>query len=233
MEQNYKVIKLKSGEELIAEVFSSIDGKVTLSRPMVFKTVIISDPMGVPKEGIVLKNWLAFGTQTETTIPEDFIATTLEPTQDVVSYYNSEKDKENGSYKQAELNKTDNPVEVKEISDYEDMISDMFKTIFKDLEQLDEPIKKKPKKKKEQIEQVIHMSMVFKPEVLAHMIKQGMIDPREIMDMIDHFNLDKKPKRKTRESINEDKFTGDQKERKDFGNKWTDWNPDPKSDDYK
>lgn len=235
MKENYRVIKLKSGEELIAEVSTPVDGKVTLLKPMVFKTIVVSDPMGMPKEGIVLKNWLAFGNQTETTIPEDFIATTLEPTQDVVSYYISEKDKNGNVYEKTKVEDSPTNSEPKDIADYENMISDMFKTIFKDLEDVtDEPqIKKSKRKSKKDIDHIIHMNMMFKPEALAHMINEGMIDPREIMDMIEHFGLNnKKPKKKLRESINEQKYTGEQKDRKDFGNKWTDWNPDPNSDDY-
>ena len=136
MEQIYKVIKLRSGEELIAEIASSENDKVTLLKPMVFKSIVLPDPMGMPKEGIVLKNWLAFGNQTETTIPSDFIATILEPTQDVVSYYLSEKERQ-GGYEKTPLDEFTNQIKPKitpeqdmTAADYEDMISDMFDTIF-------------------------------------------------------------------------------------------------------
>ena len=158
MSQEYKVIKLKSGEELIAEVSDTDSDKVKLTKPMVFKTIIISDPTnGYPKEGIVLKNWLAFGNQTETTIPSDFIATILEPTNDVITYYLSEKDREDGTYtktpiedltKQIQPKLTDD--QIKKVEDYENMISDMFETIFGEMEaeeNLPAP-PKNPKKKK-------------------------------------------------------------------------------------
>jgi hypothetical protein len=246
MSQEYKVIKLKSGEELIAEVSDTDSDKVKLTKPMVFKTIIISDPTnGYPKEGIVLKNWLAFGNQTETTIPSDFIATILEPTNDVITYYLSEKDREDGTYtktpiedltKQIQPKLTDD--QIKKVEDYENMISDMFETIFGEMEaeeNLPAPPKNPKKKRKNNKDHIIHMNMVFSPEALAHMINEGMIDPRDIMDMIKHFNLDKKKSKKNRirESINDKKFTGNETKREDFGNKWTDWNPDPDSNDYK
>lgn len=237
MTENYKVIKLRSGEELIAQIMGSEEGKVTLLRPMIFKTVIIQDPTGLPREGIVLKNWLAFGDQKETTIPSDFIATTLEPTKDVVTYYLAEKDRDDVTYEKTPVEQFANQKKEIEkpanVEDYENMLSELFGQIFNDLEQ-DKTDQPKKKRKKEKKEDIIHMSMVFSPQVLAHMINEGLIDPRDIMDMIRHFNLDKPKKRKNnRESINDQKFTGEQKDRKDFGNKWTDWNPDPKSDDYK
>jgi hypothetical protein len=235
MTENYKVIKLRSGEELIAQIVASDEGKVTLFRPMVFKTIVMQDPMGIPREGIVLKNWLAFGNQKETTIPSDFIATTLEPTNDVMSYYLAEKERDDVSYQKTpmeEFSKEQKKQKKENTEDIEDMLSELFGSIFGEAEEDKGKSKKRKSKDKENI---IHMSMVFSPEALAHMINEGMIDPRDIMDMIRHFELDK-PKRKkknNRESINDKKFTGDQKERKDFGNKWTDWNPDPNADDYK
>jgi len=239
MEQIYKVIKLRSGEELIAEIASSENDKVTLLKPMVFKSIVLPDPMGMPKEGIVLKNWLAFGNQTETTIPSDFIATILEPTQDVVSYYLAEKEKQ-GGYEKTPLDEFTNQIKPKitpeqdmSAADYEDMISEMFDTIFNGMTEPKKNDSKPGKKKKKAKEEVIHMSMVFSPQALAFMINEGMIDPRDIMDMIKHFNLDKpKKKKNNRESINDQKYTGEQKDREDFGNKWTDWNPDPSSDEY-
>ena len=239
MSQEYKVIKLKSGEELIAEVADSNSEKIKLIKPMIFKTMFVSDQNGNPKEGVFLKNWLAFGSQTETTIPSDFIATMLEPTTEVMTYYISEKEKQDIGYTKSPIpeqkqEKTNSP---KNIQEYEKMIEDMFENIFEDLD-LDQKLTEinKKSKKMPKAEHIIHMNMMFSPEALAHMINEGMIDPREIMDMIEHFNLPKKSKRKrknNKESINDKKYTGDEKERKDFGNKWTDWNPDPNADDYK
>ena len=44
MTQIFRVIKLRSGEELIAEIAGSENGKVTLSKPMIFKTISIPEP---------------------------------------------------------------------------------------------------------------------------------------------------------------------------------------------
>jgi len=249
MSEIYKVIKLRSGEELIAEVAESENGKMTLNRPMIFKSVVLPDQYGNPKEGIILKNWLAFGNEHKTTIPVDFVATILEPANDVVRYYLIEKTRQETGFENKSLQEFTNdsltPPEMdnkqkKSIAEYEEMISDMFDSIFRDIEE--EEIKpKKPKnqksKNKPSQEQIIHMSMVFPPQVLAHMINEGMIDPREIMDMINYFDLgsnkNKKKRKNKRESINDQKFTGNESDRKDFGNKWTDWNPDPDSDEYK
>ena len=46
MTQIFRVIKLRSGEELIAEIAGSENGKVTLSKPMIFKTINLT-PLGI------------------------------------------------------------------------------------------------------------------------------------------------------------------------------------------
>jgi hypothetical protein len=243
MTQIFRVIKLRSGEELIAEIAGSENGKVTLSKPMIFKTISIPDSYGNIKEGVILKNWLSFGKQSETTIPTDFIATTLEPTPDVMSYYLAEQDRENlPMYEKTPLADLVNPKVTDDqdlnAAEYENMIQDMFENLFNEVEKTKLPKTPKPNKRKpksKEMENVIHMSLVFSPQVLANMINDGLIDPRDIMDMINHFNLSqskKKKKRKTGESINEHRYTGDEKDRDGFGNKWTDWNPDPLSDEY-
>jgi len=245
MSQSYKIIKLKSGEELIATVSQTDGGNFLLDKPMVFKTVMISDHTGLPREGIVLKNWLLFGTETQTTIPSDFIATMLEPTRDVVSHYLLQKEMQIDSVFETKELENFAPKQKKtppSPEEYENMISDMFASIFEDLDLEEEAkSKRRPKNKSNKNDMnkdhIIHMNMVFGPEVLAFMINEGLIDPRDIMEMIEHFNLNNKNKKKkrknNRESINDKKFTGDQTDRKDFGNKWTDWNPDPDSTDYK
>lgn len=246
MAEEYKVIKLKSGEELIAEISETTSDKITLCKPMIFKTIVVSDMNGVPKEGVVLKNWLAYGTQTETTIPSDFVATILDPSSDVITYYLYEKERQSGKYVKTsvedftEKENKNELTEPKNIEDYENMITKMFENIFKDMEKEEQKIEEKRNKKrknqpsKQKKQHMIHMNLLFTPEALAHMINNGFIDPRDIMDMIEHFGLNKKkPKRKNnRESINDKKYTGNEKDREDFGNKWTDWNPDPNSDDY-
>jgi hypothetical protein len=240
MSQTYKVIKLRSGEELIAEVSDSSDGKMTLTQPMVFKTIVIPDPNGYPKEGTILKNWLAFGNNDSTTIPLDFVATILEPTTDVVNHYLLEKEKQKIQYESKPIEDFAKPKKKNlDIAEYEEKLSEMFDSIFKDLEE--EKVKSSKPKEEEDLppkDHIIHMNMIFSPQVLAHMINEGLIDPRDIMDMIRHFGLDEKKtkrrkKKNNRESINDKKYTGEQKDRNDFGNKWTDWNPDPNSDEYK
>ena len=53
-----------------------------------------------------------------------------------------------------------------------------------------------------------------------NLVTSGMLNPEDLLKMV------KEVKKKNR-------FTGDEKNRTDFGNKFSDWNPDPGSDEYK
>ena len=64
------------------------------------------------------------------------------------------------------------------------------------------------------------MNMLFPPEVLIDLMESGIINVNDINKI-------------AKEIKNKLKYTGDERHRKDFGNKLSDWNPDINSDDYK
>lgn len=66
---------------------------------------------------------------------------------------------------------------------------------------------------------MIMMQLYIPAEALMNMMTSGLLEPKVLLDMI-------------KEVKKRNKFTGDEKDRGDFGTKFTDWNPDPKSDDY-
>lgn len=55
---SYKILKLKSGEELIAHVSEKNKRSILLTRPMVFKTTTMMDNIGRPYDMTLLKDWL-------------------------------------------------------------------------------------------------------------------------------------------------------------------------------
>ena len=66
---------------------------------------------------------------------------------------------------------------------------------------------------------MIYLSMVIPPETIMNLVTAGILDPEQLLQMIE-------------EVKKKNNFTGDEKKRDDFGNKLSDWNPDPQSDDY-
>ena len=76
------------------------------------------------------------------------------------------------------------------------------------------------KRKSNKIRPLIQMNMLFPPEVLIDLMESGIINVNDINKI-------------AKEIKNKLKYTGDERHRKDFGNKLSDWNPDINSDDYK
>jgi hypothetical protein len=66
---------------------------------------------------------------------------------------------------------------------------------------------------------MIYLNMIIPPEAIMNLISSGVLDADVIQKIID-------------ETKKKNNFTGDEKSRGDFGNKLSDWNPDPQSDDY-
>ena len=54
--RNYKIVKLKSGEDLVGTVRVGRDGTVKIHRPMVMKSMVSQDLFGFMKEIFMLKN---------------------------------------------------------------------------------------------------------------------------------------------------------------------------------
>ena len=66
---------------------------------------------------------------------------------------------------------------------------------------------------------MIMMQLYIPAESIMNMITSGILDPQVLLDMIE-------------EVKKRNRFTGDEKKKKTFGNDFTDWNPDPNSTDY-
>ena len=69
------------------------------------------------------------------------------------------------------------------------------------------------------------MHMMIPPDMVKELLEQGMLEDLidDDDDDIDDFY----------EEVNDHKYTGDQnKDDPNYGNRWTDWNPDPNDHDY-
>tara|TARA_Y100000034_G_scaffold110578_1_gene142843 strand:+ start:655 stop:1449 length:795 start_codon:yes stop_codon:yes gene_type:complete len=100
MNNSYRILKLKSGEELITRIRGQKGSKMIIERPMIFQSSTLTDPYGRTKEVTILKNWLSYASQEQTSIPLDFVATFLEPDNDVLKLYDYEKRKDDHFKKQ-------------------------------------------------------------------------------------------------------------------------------------
>ena len=79
MNSDYRLLKLKSGEEIVTKIVGQKKDSITVQRPYEFQSMMIADPIGRKKEVTVLKDWLRHSSQIKTIIPKDFIVSFLEP----------------------------------------------------------------------------------------------------------------------------------------------------------
>ena len=247
MKTPYRILKLRSGEEIIARIRGEQEGKLILERPMVFKSVMVSSSYGTQKEITVLKNWLSFTNAIETKIPKDFIATYLEPDHTVVELYNLEKEKEDVNppaprkiVDAKDINKEDIPHISNSLNDMmskmsDENVRDMMDMINDDIENMPFP------PDAEEGEHMISLSMFLPPEALLTLVEAGLLDIEDVQKMIDI--MSNPPKQETskhpfnpwnawfqKNNGKNGKYTGDDEERKssdDFGQQWEDWSPDP------
>lgn len=245
MEQKtqYKIMKLRSGEEIIARISNSTEKKITVERPMCFRSMMIQDHFGTPKDILIMKNWIPLSVDNHIDIPKDHIVSYINPNPDAISLYESEKKREDTKSKITEFkdqNPIDNDEEFKKMMKYLSENTQKLDDMMNDIDKLDE---KKPQDKKNE-EDMIFMNMMFPPEMLIDLIESDLIDPEIFGEMYKDIKKSRKKKplppknkkatpKKGFSEGNSTKFTGDQKDHKDFGNRWTDWNPDLTSEDYK
>ena len=233
----YRILKLRSGEELITRITGKQRGKMILERPMVFRTMMVHDGLGRPKEVTILRNWTPNTNDIHTKIPEDHVATFMTPSIEAVKLYELEKDQED----RIESNIIAQPlphekpkpsdmmsmleslIRIKE--DMEDLeeeredLLDDIETTDQELDELDEL-----DEEEQNMMDMVTMTMFFPPELLTKMINSGLINPKHLGEILREVQ-----KTDGKFSSMSDLYTGDQ-ERDDLGTQWTDWSSNP--EDY-
>ena len=200
MNSDYRLLKLKSGEEIVTKIIGQKKDSITVQRPYEFHNMMIADPIGRKKEVTVLKDWLRHSSQIKTIIPKDFIVSFLEPDSDVIQLYEDSKKSVRNLMSELMKDKFDNDYSEDNMDDI-DQISGM------------------PNKDKGKDKEFVVMNMIFPPSIIQKFIENGFLDPDEIMDLVDDEDFGMR--------TFTDKDTSDETDREDFGSQWTDytWNP--------
>ena len=123
-DKSCRVIKLKSGDEIIAKVKGKENGNFLLERPMQIKTTLMHDELGnITDELCMMRSWLANTNQLVCKVPEDFVALMLPPNPPVALKYKLELEKEDTFMSIA--NKID-PDGQHDLSDIDRMLKEYF-----------------------------------------------------------------------------------------------------------
>lgn len=239
---NLKVLKLRSGEEIAGQILEETDSTIKVFQPMVFRTLQSYDNEGRPCDVTTLHDWLVNMEDKTVLLPLDHIAFMSDPSKDTKKLYEMESarefDTENVKTVVKDNESTANQELQMDIHDadmfgkfLEDLFSNLQSQTPKTPDPSDKVSKRKKRTKKDPVpadmtdeseldRHMIMMQLYIPAEAIMNLVTSGLLEPKVLLDMI------KEVKKRNR-------FTGDEKNRGDFGNKLSDWNPDPNSDDYK
>jgi hypothetical protein len=226
-----KIIKLKSGEDLIGTVRLAKDGSIRVYRPMIFKSMVTQDLFGGMREVFMLKDWLMLSDTKIAALSKDSINTIIPASVDAIKLYEAEKHKANKPAKPKKQSGFPFPFppmgnDVSDealLDDFKKHVEDMLDKSMKN-DEMDSNLKDLAKPQKG--DKMVFMNLVFSPEVIVELLKSGLLDRKELGEMINEITNE------NGEGMSPDKFTGDKKDKKDLGNDWTDWPADPNSEDY-
>jgi hypothetical protein len=225
--KKYKIIKLKSGEDIIGTVRVGKDGNIKIFNPILFKSVVQYYLFGNMKELFMLKNWLLLSDDKFAVISKDAINTIITASVSAASLYEAEKNKDLTPKSKPKKPDINDQVEKQKVDPF-DLIDQQIQELLEKTEKMyeqDSNVKDLAKRKPD--DKMVFMNMVFSPEVIVELLRSGILDRKEFGEMINHIT------NTNGEGMNPGKYTGNKKGKKDMGNNWTDWNADPSSDDYK
>ena len=92
MSNNYKVLKLRSGDSVVAELIENSKSHIRVDRPMEIKYMHFIDALGRKHETLILVDWLKSTTLNTVKLEKDFILGIFTPEPDVVQSYKHQKD---------------------------------------------------------------------------------------------------------------------------------------------
>jgi|10_taG_2_1085330.scaffolds.fasta_scaffold207754_1 hypothetical protein len=239
LNNSYRIIKFKSGEEIITTIRGQDKNQLTIERPMVFKTTTMQNPYGQMKYVTVLQNWLSNSNQITTKIPKEFIMTFLNPSEDAINLYEMEKENEDRHH-----------VNNDESFNIEDFIKDNFGDDIPEhimenamgnlmddimnldyennLNDLEEILKFDDDGGDDVTENIISMTIFFPPKALMVLVESGLLDIDEVKKMINTINH-RSEKRKPKNKLKKKKRRRPPKtnpNHPNFGNNWFDWSED-------
>lgn len=227
MKTSYRIIKLSSGEEIIANIKGKENGKIILERPMIFKTQIIMNTFtSSQKEMVFLRDWIAYTNDNEAKVEENHITSIFKPDDMVIVMYDKAKEKVD-----------ENPPSMEKISepksgDYgsvEDMIREMLNMSSAEGDPMMDVFNDHPDMDEGDQDGRIYLNMDFSVDDLRDMVADRIISPR-FFKFLEQMYMGKS--KMNPEKIS-DEYTGEDTDHPDYGNRWTDWDSDLSNEDYK
>jgi len=194
----YRILRLRSGEDIIGQITGKKAGKLVVFRPMAMKVqTLFNEATSEKKDVVLFRDWLKSATQNTVNIPEDHVATFLTPSADVVTMY------------EKELEKADcNPSTMNE--------SNYLAKLMQDIQE-----QKKQQKMLPDPNSVI-VSLAIPPAIFLHLVANGMLGQLEELE-----DLGEPTDEELREIEREEEKESHDPDNPDFGNRFDDWPDEP------
>lgn len=215
------LVKLRSGEEIIATMVSKGTKGLIVQNPMLLRHVPFMDyNTGSLKAATIMEDWLARGEVKEITIPHSWIGFSMNPNQEVIESYTKYLDK------QKEEPKPEEPTEEKKLEDEMTKILNDLVNDAKNMppgEHLANMMSNmdfgKPK-------DMVTINFDIPPNLFKELLEEGLLS--DIMgapmedDEVDDEEFFAEDKKKIKDNIK--KSSGSTLS---WGNDYEDWSPDP------
>jgi len=108
MDPAYRILKLKSGEEIITKLVESEKGKLSMEFPMAFRTMLMTDPYTGSQKGVtILRDWISYTADKFIKIPRDLVISYSTPLKEAISLYEKEKEKKQSDTKPKSIKNLD------------------------------------------------------------------------------------------------------------------------------
>jgi len=212
---SYKILKLRSGESIIATILDSKNNQVTIENPMIMQVMSVPDPfLKFKREILTMSNWLEYSKTKKVTIPEDWIALCLTPDAQTTKLYI------------AEVNQPD--ITKEDIAKEQRMREDIMKQAEQNLRDLEDEIESHLSDMPEISDMPdipnsppssVFMSFSMNHDMFKKLIEDGLLD----QEMDDNFEEDDEIEAHEQLERDDKHRTGSED---DFGNDWVDWSPD-------
>ena len=242
---DYILIKLRSGEEIVGKIVGKNRSGIRISRPMLIKQLPFIDHVrGNVKAVTVMENWIGRTDDNEVVIPNTMIGIRLIPSQDVVKGYLRYLESEDVPTQPKAEESAKLPVQMNDqknemLKDFEDELERMLKEMssaagmtnipMNDASNFFSSLSSDVDKSKEKDMVIINFmipSKVFKAMaeegLIEDIINSGMDGDGDEDD--EDLEDDVAPKKKVKDDRGQIKESGDES----FGNSFKDWSPDPK-----
>jgi len=243
--KDYILIKLRSGEELIATITGKNRTNIKVLRPMQIRQVPFVDPKsGSLRAAVVMENWIGRTNENEVTIPNNWVGIKMAPSQEAIDAYEKYIKEEDVPTSAPAVKNEDPPLTAKEEEDFKRLEDEMNKMLMEmtsaaglppqTVEGMDS-FMKGSSFDKESKESVI-VNFMFPANVFKNMMEDGLIedfltagmypddngdDSEE--DLEDDVDFTKDKPRKIRENDINMKEKGDES----WGNSYRDWSSNP------